>query len=40
MKMQFEQMRDRGEPSEDMVKDMDYIRQEVEAIYPQRRTYG
>lgn len=30
MKMQFEQMRDRGEPSEDMVKDMDYIRQEVE----------
>ena len=30
MKLQFEQMRDRGEPSEDMVKDMDYIRQEVE----------
>ena len=30
MKMQFEQMRDQGEPSEDMVKDMDYIRQEVE----------
>ncbi len=30
MKLQFEQMQDRGEPSEDMVKDMDYIRQEVE----------
>jgi len=30
MKMQFEQMRDRGEPSEDMLKDMDYIRKEVE----------
>ena len=30
MKLQFEQMRDQGEPSEDMVKDMDYIRQEVE----------
>ena len=30
MKMQFEQMRNQGEPSEDMLKDMDYIRKEVE----------
>ena len=30
MKMQFEQWRNRGEPSEDMLKDMDYIRKEVE----------
>ena len=30
MRMQFEQMKDRGEPSEDMLKDMDYIRKEVE----------
>ncbi|MCZ6678170.1 MAG: LysM peptidoglycan-binding domain-containing protein [Candidatus Poribacteria bacterium] len=30
MKMQFEQMKNRGEPSEDMLKDMDYIRKEVE----------
>lgn len=30
MKMQFQQMRDRGEPSEDMLKDIDYIRKEVE----------
>ena len=30
MKLQFEQMRDRGEPSKDMLKDMDYIRKEVE----------
>jgi len=30
MKLQFEQMRSRGEPSEDMQKDMDYIRKEVE----------
>ena len=28
--MQFEQWRNRGEPSEDMLKDMDYIRKEVE----------
>ena len=30
MKMQFEQWRNQGEPSEDMLKDMDYIRKEVE----------
>lgn len=30
MKMQFEQWRNRGEPSEDMLKDMDYVRKEVE----------
>ena len=30
MKMQFEQWRNRGEPSEDMLKDMEYIRKEVE----------
>ncbi len=30
MRMQFEQWRTRGEPSEDMLKDMDYIRKEVE----------
>ena len=30
MKMQFEQMQTRGEPSEEMLKDMDYIRNEVE----------
>ena len=30
MRMQFEQWRNRGEPSEDMLKDMDYIRKEVE----------
>ena len=30
MKMQFEQMKNQGEPSEDMLKDMDYIRKEVE----------
>ena len=30
MKMQFEQWRNRGEPSDDMLKDMDYIRKEVE----------
>lgn len=30
MKMQFEQWKNRGEPSEDMLKDMDYIRKEVE----------
>ncbi len=30
MRMQFEQWRSRGEPSEDMLKDMDYIRKEVE----------
>ena len=30
MKMQFEQMQTRGEPSEDMLKDMEYIRNEVE----------
>jgi len=30
MKLQFEQMKDRGEPSKDMLKDMDYIRKEVE----------
>ena len=30
MKLQFEQMKTRGEPSEDMQKDMDYIRKEVE----------
>ncbi|MCY4400942.1 MAG: M28 family peptidase [Candidatus Poribacteria bacterium] len=30
MKMQFEQWRNSGEPSEDMLKDMDYIRKEVE----------
>ena len=30
MRMQFEQMKARGEPSEDMLKDMDYIRKEVE----------
>ena len=30
MKMQFEQMKNRGEPTEDMLKDMDYIRNEVE----------
>ncbi len=30
MKMQFEQWRNRGEPSEDMLKDMEYVRKEVE----------
>ena len=30
MKMQFEQMRDRGEPSEDLLKNIDYIRHDVE----------
>ncbi len=30
MRMQFEQWQHRGEPSEDMLKDMDYIRKEVE----------
>ncbi len=30
MKMQFEQWRNQGEPSEDMLKDMDYVRKEVE----------
>ncbi len=30
MKMQFQQWRNRGEPSEDMLKDMDYVRKEVE----------
>ncbi len=30
MKMQFQHMKDRGEPSEDMLKDIDYIRKEVE----------
>ena len=30
MRMQFEQIKARGEPSEDMLKDMDYIRKEVE----------
>jgi len=30
MKLQFEQMKNRGEPSKDMLKDMDYIRKEVE----------
>ena len=30
MKMQFDQMKERGEHSEDMLKDMDYIRDEVE----------
>ncbi len=30
MRMQFEQWKNRGEPSEDMLKDMDYIRKEVE----------
>ena len=30
MKMQFEQMQTRGEPSEEMLKDMEYIRNEVE----------
>ncbi len=30
MKMQFEQWRNRGEPSEDLLKDMDYVRKEVE----------
>ncbi|MFQ6041154.1 MAG: M28 family peptidase, partial [Candidatus Poribacteria bacterium] len=30
MKLQFEQMKDKGEPSKDMLKDMDYIRKEVE----------
>ena len=30
MKMQFEQMQTRGEPSEEMLKDMDYIRNEVD----------
>jgi len=30
MKLQFEQMKERGEPSKDMLKDMDYIRKEVE----------
>ena len=30
MKMQFEQVKTQGEPSEDMLKDIDYIRDEVE----------
>ena len=39
MKMQFEQWRNQGEPSEDMLKDMDYIRKEVGAFHPKRCTH-
>ena len=40
MKMQFEQMKNQGEPSEDMLKDMDYIRKEVEPVHPKRYPGG
>ncbi|MBM3215907.1 FtsX-like permease family protein [Candidatus Poribacteria bacterium] len=32
MKLQFEDMRQKGEPSQSMLKDMDYIRKEVERL--------